>query len=827
MHGPGGPVQRVLNAGVDRCSHSHVPFPSSSLSQRWLSSALVTGAQDGSDDGEVNPRELNVNIDEPNTDLPEQDQQKKVFRNVSMGVRRSSTDPLVNLCQETVDMASRRLMSTSQHTPWQMMHGLLGLRHDFRILHNGVPVSGLDWISQGQMFNNEYWFEKTQFGGRAHPYSVPYAFEGHANQFVAILSMLGVDLDHQFGTPTGPITMRQMIEHAKMALNLKVDEPTWTLWALSRYLPPDARWKTAQGEIWSIERLVQDQTNRPMQGAPCGGTHSLFALAHARNVYLRQGQPLRGVWLQAEYKIRKYINTARMLQNSNGTLSSNYFRGREYNPDFNKRMASAGHVLEFLMIALPQEELQARWVRRAIEATAQDLMNNRKVYVKCSPLYHSVNALNIYLDRVNPRVQEDMASADEPRTAMVSPTLKESSGSLKGVPAIGIAQSRDLEPVTDETKSVAVPSAIEEKSTTAADGSDDEETVPVLVDSSMNGAIARDAERWRATPRERQTAIVIPEGDADSGNSDSGNATDTSTTTASTEQKQAASPSGTPSAASATDSTEQQNLLTPKPTSVEKTLPPADDTPTENDTTEEPAKATAEAAPTVEPKPEAQTGTDSTPLMLPVPTNDNSAESVPATVPTTSVSVSRTLDSASVTEAAPSLLTTAPLTEDQLLAAKPQILEAVGLKDSHWVADVSGGSALFLNEFSRIAGPVGRVFAIDPAAANVERLEKLVAVEELDNVYVVRNDGRSLQLVTYRIDRALLCGTYGRFEFPRTMLESAWKALHPGSELVVFEAGDRQQLISAIEAVGFRFTEASVVENVPGYHLLKFQRPAE
>ena len=65
-------------------------------------------------------------------------------------------------------------------------------------------------------------------------------------------------------------------------------------------------------------------------------------------------------------------------------------------------MASSGHVLEFLMMALPQERLKEKWIRRAIEATANDLMANRKAYVSCSPLYHATDALSIYLDRVAP-----------------------------------------------------------------------------------------------------------------------------------------------------------------------------------------------------------------------------------------------------------------------------------------------------------------------------------------------------------------------------------------------------------------------------------------
>ncbi len=390
------------------------------------------------------PNELNSAVDEPLANFPEMDSTSP-FRSVSRPRRLMSSshqDALIQRAEDAVDSARRRLLSTDINTPWQMMHGLLALRQNYQVRHNGKTISGLDWVSSGPSFENEPWFEKTQYGGRAHPYSRPWAFEGHANQCLAVLSMSALPLSYQFMTPNGPITIGDMVEHAQKTINLK-DEPTWTLWALSRYLPPNATWRDASGENWSIERLVEIQTSRPLQGAACGGTHGMFALAHARNVYLRTGQPLRGVWIEAEYKIRRQISTARVQQNSNGMLSSNYFRGREYHRDFNKRMASAGHILEFLMIALPQDEIQERWVRRAIEATARDLLNNRKAEAKCSPLYHAVNGLNIYLDRMKLQQPPEVASSSDPDPKLRRLKNKDA-GILKSVPATNISSAKPL-----------------------------------------------------------------------------------------------------------------------------------------------------------------------------------------------------------------------------------------------------------------------------------------------------------------------------------------------------------------------------------------------
>jgi len=291
-----------------------------------------------------------------------------------------------------------------------------------------------------------------------------------------------------------------MVEHAQKTISTK-DEPTWTLWALSRYLPSDATWRNTSGENWSIERLVSIQTAKPLKGTACGGTHGLFALAHARNVYLRTGKPLRGVWLEAEYKIRKHINTARVQQNSNGMLSSNYFRGREYKQDFNKRMASAGHILEFLMIALPQDELQQAWVRRAIHTVAQDLIQNRKAEVRCSPLYHAVNGLNIYLDRVKINQPAEIASNDD-TAGQLKPVDEKTARSLKSIPVTRISNPKTVmteTKVTDITKEAKKQTAMATDKPSATDSNSVAEptqdaaaasTAPVATGKSVDAATA-------------------------------------------------------------------------------------------------------------------------------------------------------------------------------------------------------------------------------------------------------------------------------------------------------------------------------------------------
>jgi len=316
---------------------------------------------------------------------------------------KAEVDPLRAKVAEAIETSSRRYLDGKVHTPWQIMHGMLALRKEYQIKLNGEKVNALEWISEGQVINRQPWVQKTRYGGRFHPYNGQrYIFEGHPNQFLAILTMSDLPLDFTFQSPQGPVTIQQMIDNAKMVVN-DIEEQTWTLWALSKYLPSDAAWTNNEGEHWSIERLVEKQSHANFNKAACGGTHGLFALAHARKHHLDAGNELTGVWIDADQTIKKYVNTARALQYTDGTLSCGYFAYKDYKKDFAQRLSPTGHTLEFLMMAVSDEELQSDWIRKAVEAVADDLINNRRRAVDCGPLYHALDGLVIYLERTAPQ----------------------------------------------------------------------------------------------------------------------------------------------------------------------------------------------------------------------------------------------------------------------------------------------------------------------------------------------------------------------------------------------------------------------------------------
>lgn len=315
-----------------------------------------------------------------------------------------ASDPFADQIERAIQVTSQRRLTAGVHTPWQVVHGILAQRWDLALLKKDKPneeISAIEWITSGVTFDGEPLWISTPYGGRGHPFSRPYAFEGHPTQFMGYMTMANIPLEYEVKTADKIVTIRDIIHDAKMNVHTGV-EITWTLWTLAHYEEPDAHWFNAAGEPWSIERLVKLQVDEPVTAGACGGCHGLFALAYARNMYLSTGKPLRGVWFEADQKIKQYIALAKALQNADGSFSTDHFKGPGYSDDFATRITTSGHQLEWLMIALPKSKLEEEWLRRGIANVARDLINNRHVASDCGPLFHGMHALVVYRQRTVP-----------------------------------------------------------------------------------------------------------------------------------------------------------------------------------------------------------------------------------------------------------------------------------------------------------------------------------------------------------------------------------------------------------------------------------------
>lgn len=377
------------------------------------------------------------------------------IRLVAAAITDDASDRLHLQVDEAIKITSRRFLTANVHTPWQILHGILALRQDFQIKLEGEKTSALKWLSEGNEWKDESIVVKTPYGGEFHRFTKPYHFQGHPNQFLAILTMSELGTDFEMLTAKGEtVTIEQMLNNAKMTVNDR-EEITWTLWALARYLPIDSEWINKDGEAWSMERLVQIQTYADLSHAACGGTHGLFALSLARNSYIYSGKKPRGIWLEADQKIKRYITEARSLQNSDGTFSSNYFSGPGKSEDFGKRIATSGHILEFLMVAVDDKELEKPWLRKAVGAVANELTENRRKAADCGPLYHALHALVLYRQRTGGSKEveaKEQPEATKPEASTPETPVKPEATPEKTKPeSVGTASDSATVETTEET----------------------------------------------------------------------------------------------------------------------------------------------------------------------------------------------------------------------------------------------------------------------------------------------------------------------------------------------------------------------------------------
>jgi hypothetical protein len=205
-------------------------------------------------------------------------------------------------------------------------------------------------------------------------------------------------------------TVGDLIESEKLGCRSRT-ELTFKLIGLSHYLETDATWKSEDGSEWSIPRLIREEIAQPiLRTAPCGGTHRLMGLAYAIRKRTEQGMPIDGEFQRAEKYLNDYHAYAFRLQNPDGSFSTSWFEGPGARTDINRRLQTTGHILEWLVFSLPQEDLNDPRVVKAVDYLASLLIAGQGRAWDIGPLGHSLHSLRIYQRRVFGSEQSEVST---------------------------------------------------------------------------------------------------------------------------------------------------------------------------------------------------------------------------------------------------------------------------------------------------------------------------------------------------------------------------------------------------------------------------------
>jgi hypothetical protein len=301
---------------------------------------------------------------------------------------------------QTLATYQKRPLNTAQHTPWEVMHGFIafGIPTKLRVGGpGGDPVNAIGWVNTGGRCGGQVMLAAA--GDRLTALR-GIGVQGHSAQYLAVLAQSRVAMNSPITIQSKAFTVADLVAEEKLACKSGT-ELTFALIALAHYLPTDSEWTARDGKPWSLEKLVAEEIEQPIRGAPCGGTHRLFGLAYGCQRRLRATGQLDGVYLRADKFVRDYQQfTLTKLQNRDGSFSTEWFKyPADRDDDMDRKIQTTGHILEWLVASLDQADLFQPRVTAAVEFLNASLAREPSREWKIGPLGHALHALTIYQER--------------------------------------------------------------------------------------------------------------------------------------------------------------------------------------------------------------------------------------------------------------------------------------------------------------------------------------------------------------------------------------------------------------------------------------------
>jgi len=298
-----------------------------------------------------------------------------------------------------------RRLDASVHGAWQVVHGILAFGRDFPLRHDGTDSAALDYLLDGGRL--------TGWNLRAGSPGVIALLEegsntgqGHPDQWLGYLSQCGrhgIPRDTKLVVGKKTFAVNDLLTQAQADIR-PGQEATWTLMALSAYLPTDATWTAGDGTKWNTERVVEMEADADIVTSACGGAHRLYGLVAALKKHCaatgHTPEQLSGGWAAAQEVIDECVDRARRFQQADGSFSIHSFERPGTSADVFARLSATGHIFEVLSLTLDDEQLAEPWVTRAAERLVTLLEQTSDVDVECGALYHAAHGLLLYSDRV-------------------------------------------------------------------------------------------------------------------------------------------------------------------------------------------------------------------------------------------------------------------------------------------------------------------------------------------------------------------------------------------------------------------------------------------
>lgn len=290
----------------------------------------------------------------------------------------------------------KRPLNTRDRSPWEIMHAMLAYEVHSKVLQGGPrgdPITAVGWLC----FNQDCKRRSLMYVNDQHKLRVRVgpALQGHRGQLLAMLGQAKVSRDYPMRVDEQDFTVADLVR-MEMETCYPRTELTFKLIGLIHYLDTSTTWINDQGMQWDIPRLISEELRQPVRGAACGGTHRLAGLTLAYKTREQRGEPVDGEYRRAQQFVRRYQQYAYRLQNGDGSFSTEWFRGEGNEQSLDRKLKTTGHLLEWLLYAASERELQHWRTRKATNYLANILHTNRSKDWEAGPLGHAIHALLLY-----------------------------------------------------------------------------------------------------------------------------------------------------------------------------------------------------------------------------------------------------------------------------------------------------------------------------------------------------------------------------------------------------------------------------------------------
>jgi hypothetical protein len=284
----------------------------------------------------------------------------------------------------------------NKRSNWGMLHSIMVYGVDTRVIVGRNNYSAIAWIAGNNACRGQKLLSDGPDGIQARN---GVGLQGHQAQMLAVFAQCDVPTDYPLYADKGKFTVGDVLA-AEMADCRSKAELTFTLIALSHYLDTDDTWVDSNGGRWDFERLIREELSQPIVGAACGGTHRLMGFAHALRKRRAEGKPISGQWKRAELFTEDFQSYCYRLQNRDGSMSTDWFEGREDNGDLDRKIQTTGHMVEWLLTVTPDSQLQNTRLVNAVRFLLNSMYSERNRDWSIGPKGHALRSLAMYYERV-------------------------------------------------------------------------------------------------------------------------------------------------------------------------------------------------------------------------------------------------------------------------------------------------------------------------------------------------------------------------------------------------------------------------------------------